>query len=312
MLLDRSQLANYDWLQASCCCPSCGAPLSQEPFLDKISCRTCGAVFPALEGIPLLVEDIQGHLREIDRLTAQNPNWYKSDQVHYYDQGPYRDHLNRRRQFVSSTITSFIKEKAAPTASIRMLDLGCGDGANIRWLEPLGCNLFATDYNLARLIKARRAALPSTKIVLSHIATMPFINGYFDIVFFNHVLEHIEDDRGALKNVYRITASDGYVILGTPNEGSLWWQMAYKLEPESLAGTDHKHFYTGVGLKILCEEVGFEVKELKYMGYGLPHWSGDAVFRNIPGMDDVMEQIGNRFFADQASSMYLILRKVAS
>jgi 2-polyprenyl-3-methyl-5-hydroxy-6-metoxy-1,4-benzoquinol methylase len=283
-----------------------------EIHLQRISCHTCGVGFPIFEGIPLLVANVESHLKEIDRLAAQNPGWFNSDQVRYYDEGPYRDHLRRRQQYVSHTITSLIIRKAAPPASIRMLDLGCGDGANLRWLQPLGCNLFAADYNLARLIKTRRATPSSVKIVLTNIATRPFISGYFDIVFFNHVLEHIKDDKDALKNIHHIVASGGYVILGTPNEGSLWWQLAYKLEPESLARTDHKHFYTGDSLKNLCQEAGFEVVELKYIGYGLPHWSADAVFRSIPGIDDLMEQIGTKFFPDQASSLYLILRKITS
>lgn len=42
----------------------------------------------------------------------------------------------------------------------------------------------------------------------------------FDIVIFNHVLEHIKDDELALQKLYDLVAG-GIVILGVPNEGCL-------------------------------------------------------------------------------------------
>ena len=49
---------------------------------------------------------------------------------------------------------------------------------------------------------------------------------------------------GALATVARLLAPGGLLVLGTPNEGACWWQLAYKRAPDVRATTDHVHFYT--------------------------------------------------------------------
>jgi SAM-dependent methyltransferase len=42
-------------------------------------------------------------------------------------------------------------------------------------------------------------------------------DGAYDVVVANHVLEHVADDRAALAELARITASDGFVVLSVPD-----------------------------------------------------------------------------------------------
>ncbi len=46
---------------------------------------------------------------------------------------------------------------------------------------------------------------------------LPFENDTFDLVIFNHVIEHIPDYKKALKELYRVLKQDGYFYLATPN-----------------------------------------------------------------------------------------------
>lgn len=303
-------MEDYSWIKNICVCPWCGGPLSIDFMSNTPQCIKCFKLFRISDKIPVIVRNASLHLKQIENLSIVNPNWYKSDQTAYYDGGPYKVHLNRRRTYIESVIKRIIFE----TKMKRFLDLGCGDGQNLRWLvhalSKSSAEIYATDYNLERLIKAISLVGESTKIFLSTFDDPCLIEGAFDLIFFNHVLEHIHDDVGALSTVYRSLSKGGHVILGVPNEGSAWWQLAYRLEPITLEETDHVNFYTGPELKAKCESVGFVVEELEYMGYGLPHWSADSFFKGVEGADDVMEQIGRKFFREQASSMYLILRKL--
>ena len=134
-------------------------------------------------------------------------------------------------------------------------------------------------------------------------------NDKFDLIICNHVIEHIDEFIVALANMKNMLAKGGILILGVPNEGAKWWQLAYDLEPNIRKITDHKHFFTMSYLINVLEHMGFEIAETKYIGYGLPHFTADSAFRAVPGVDDLMEQIGQKFFHDQASSMYIVCEK---
>lgn len=48
------------------------------------------------------------------------------------------------------------------------------------------------------------------------IQDIPFENESFDVVICNHVLEHVDDDRKAMQEVYRILKKGGWAILQVP------------------------------------------------------------------------------------------------
>jgi SAM-dependent methyltransferase len=48
------------------------------------------------------------------------------------------------------------------------------------------------------------------------IEDIPFGDGEFDAVICNHVLEHVEDDRRALREVRRVLAAGGWALLQVP------------------------------------------------------------------------------------------------
>jgi len=57
--------------------------------------------------------------------------------------------------------------------------------------------------------------------VKADILDLPFENESFDIVFCNHVLEHIEDDQKAMSELYRVMRKDGWGIFQVPMKNSL-------------------------------------------------------------------------------------------
>ncbi|WP_297984554.1 class I SAM-dependent methyltransferase [uncultured Chryseobacterium sp.] len=57
--------------------------------------------------------------------------------------------------------------------------------------------------------------------VKADILDLPFEDESFDIVICNHVLEHIEDDRKAMRELYRVMKKGGWGILQVPLKNSL-------------------------------------------------------------------------------------------
>lgn len=57
--------------------------------------------------------------------------------------------------------------------------------------------------------------------VKADILNLPFENESFDVIFCNHVLEHIEDDQKAITELYRVMKKGGWGIFQVPLKNSL-------------------------------------------------------------------------------------------
>ena len=57
--------------------------------------------------------------------------------------------------------------------------------------------------------------------IKADILDLPFADESFDVIFCNHVLEHIEDDRKAMSELYRVMKKGGWGILQVPMKNSL-------------------------------------------------------------------------------------------
>ena len=291
--------------QVICRCPVCKTPFPWATILNAKRCRNCDFSVSVFKGIPMLVKDlevVEHCLSEAEK--GIHATWYVEPQA-AQRQGPYRHHLQKRRRYVASVLECYARKRKERMVG---LDLGCGDGANFYWLKPYLTSLYASDYNLLRLIRAARSPLV-TQTFLADIGDYPSLDSRFDVIFFNHVLEHIPDDTGALSEVYRILKPGGMLILGVPNEGAFFWRLAYRLQPGTRARTDHIHFYTFEEISGKCRTVGFKLVEMSSLGWGVPHWSLDALARGYRWVDDLFEFVGRRVAPSQASSLYLILEK---
>ena len=288
-------------------CPICK---NQVKIIENsYQCVSCDAKFPIDSGIGILVPSPSKHLAMIEnKIEGITGDWYSADQIKSYEKGPYYNHLQKRKKYILEVLEKLYKKKKVEN----VLDLGCGDGSNLKWLSEFSQNLYGTDYNLLRLKRAKNMLDKlqiNAKIFLTDIFSMPFSENSFDLIFFNHVIEHLKDDRLALEKIFHITNKGGHVILVTPNEGVLSWKFAYFVEPNVKKKTDHVNFYTANSIKKIAEEAGFVVKHVEHIGWGIPIWRIDPHFRKHKIFDDLFEAIGKKLFHNQATSLYLILEK---
>lgn len=287
-------------------CPACHTPMSTECLAEEAVCDSCGTVIARIEQIPLLVKDRQAIEATIAKAKAAGREaWYTEAQLRQW-QGPYRHHIAKRKAYVEQALAEYLKH--ASGRRLVGLDLGCGDGANLAWLRPYFQDFYGSDYNLLRLLRASR--LPDAPFLfMADINDYPTEDDSFDVIYFNHVLEHIPDDTAALREVHRILRPGGLVVLGVPNEGAAFWQLAYRLQPAVRASSDHIHHYTAETISARCEAAGFKIREVHSIGWGVPHWTLDAVVRRYKWVDDGLEWLGRRFLPSQATSLYLLLGK---
>lgn len=285
-------------------CPACHAgPLQAQ---DSLTCSACSHNYRIAGDVPFLVRDLTDHEDAMAQARQVNPEWYRSEQPPEAV-SPWRHHLKKRRLYVSACFRRELQRRGLERAA-RLLDLGCGDGTNLVWLRDFTESLYGSDYNAIRLARAR-AYMPDTTLFLGDILDYPVVDGFFDVVYFNHVIEHIPNDKAALATAYRILAPGGLLVLGTPNEGAWWWQLAYERAPEIRRTTDHVHFYTAASIRAKMQDAGFNVFEVKHMGWGPPDWHLDGKWRQHKWVDDVFEVFGRMLIPSQASSLYLLATK---
>jgi ubiquinone/menaquinone biosynthesis C-methylase UbiE/uncharacterized protein YbaR (Trm112 family) len=290
-------------------CPVCHGALADSAH-DRggqaCACAKCSLTFPIVEGMPVLVRSSACHLEEMQRSIRENPAWYESAQLEWYDRGPCRHHLAQRRRYVEGVL----REWLAPSGRAkRLLDLGCGDGANARWLVHFTERLEGCDYNLLRLKRCRNLLGNKIQLCLADVHELPYPDDAFDVVFFNHVLEHIRDDIAALRSVRRVLRPGGLLVLGVPNAGCACMRLAYRLQPKLVANSDHVQSYTAPLIEERCREAGLEVRETHHIGWGPPHLKLDEFLRQHRWVDRLFEVVGRSLFRRQSTSLYLLLTK---
>ena len=96
-----------------------------------------------------------------------------------------------------------------------------------------------------------------------------FKDEYFDLIICNHVLEHIEDDKSALDEMYRILKYNGISILQVPinvKRQNTFEDLSIKskIQREKYFGQyDHVREY-GLDFKDRVEQAGFKVEMINY------------------------------------------------
>jgi SAM-dependent methyltransferase len=101
------------------------------------------------------------------------------------------------------------------------VDVGCGIGANLPVLQELAAAVVGVDPNpdAVRWSAGRRGG---SKIVLGSAAALDLADASADLVVCLDVLEHIEDDRAALREIRRILVPGGLLMVTVPAHPHLW------------------------------------------------------------------------------------------
>lgn len=130
----------------------------------------------------------------------------------------------------------------------RVLDIGCGDGYLMN-LASGGSGLVVgaePETSGARLAAARLADLANCRVVQSSVYTLPFQPSAFDVVLMADVIEHLDDVGSALREVTRVVATDGCLLLTTPkwqSDRPVAAEHVKEYRPEELLTCLQAHFH---------------------------------------------------------------------
>jgi SAM-dependent methyltransferase len=103
--------------------------------------------------------------------------------------------------------------------SPRILDAGCGTGANLLEYSRLG-EVTGVDAFTDAVELCRERGLDN--VLEAPVEELPFEPGSFDLLFATDVIEHLDDDVLALRELRRVAADDARLVLTVPAYGWLW------------------------------------------------------------------------------------------
>ena len=112
----------------------------------------------------------------------------------------------------------------------RVLENGCGVGMYVEKLAAHGGTVIGLEYDRERAVEA---GARSPHIVNAAGEFVPLPSETFDLILSHEVIEHVQDDRAAIREMVRVLKTGGRIALFCPNRGypvethGVYWKGKY-------------------------------------------------------------------------------------
>lgn len=143
----------------------------------------------------------------------------------------------------------------------RLLDVGCATGALIAWLEKRGWTAQGVEISGPQAEYCRARGLEVSSRPLEENG---FSGDFFDAVTASHLVEHLNNPRSLVHEIFRILKRGGRLYMTTPNVdgfqarlfGGRWRSAIF----------DHLYLFSRATLSALLESEGFRVEHCRTWG----------------------------------------------
>lgn len=171
------------------------------------------------------------------------PIMFRVEQSHWWYAG--------RRRILASFLEDICRR--VTDRRPRILDVGCGTGANLLMLSQYG-DAEGVDVSEDALTFCRERGLEQVK--LGAAEKLPYDDDTFDLVTALDVVEHLDDDLAGLREMRRVLRPGGRVLLFVPTFMFLWG-----LQDDV---SHHRRRYRLPELRRVLEQAGFEIERTTY------------------------------------------------
>ena len=166
-----------------------------------------------------------------------------------------------RRKILESFLDSVVEELGQRTSGagaqtqLRILDVGCGTGANLEMLAQYG-EAEGVDVSDDALEFCKQKGLQAQKGLAEKL---PFAEETFDITTALDVIEHLDDDLSGLREMHRVTKSGGYSLIFVP--AFMWlWGVQDDI-------SNHRIRYTRGQIVARLQKAGYTVERATYANW---------------------------------------------
>lgn len=168
----------------------------------------------------------------------------------------------------------------------RVLDVGCSDGYLLerlmdgaKFATGTGVDISELSVQTARSLVRRYANISFCQ---GYADALPLGNETFDKIICNEVIEHVPDDLGTLKELWRVCAPGGLVYVTGPNSfhDMLPLFVRHCRRVDEMEG--HLRRYSAEEFRRLAEAAGFELVRLQYNAFLASYCWYAGVIYNTP------------------------------
>jgi SAM-dependent methyltransferase len=160
-----------------------------------------------------------------------------------------------RRAILETFLRGIIQNPKSKIQNAKILDVGCGTGANLEMLSQFG-EAEGVDVSDDALEFCRRKGLTVQKGLAE---SLPYSDETFDVTTALDVVEHLDDDIAGLKEMFRVTKSGGHSLIFVP--AFMWlWGVQDDI-------SNHRIRYTKQQIVERLERAGYKVERATYANW---------------------------------------------
>ncbi len=133
-------------------------------------------------------------------------------------------HTDPKRYFNEQVYTTekhvipFIQQSKQVDSALRVFEIGCGEGGNLKPFLDMGCKCVGVDLSASKIEKGRVLfdGQEGIELICRDIYEMPDFFGKFDVVIIRDVIEHIHDQNRFLGFLKNFLDDDAVIFVAFP------------------------------------------------------------------------------------------------
>lgn len=207
---------------------------------------------------PRLARHELGFLEIVEKPTEEQLQAYYAEQYFQEECGNYRQSYPvDELEYINLKIAQkyfLIQQAGFARSPGALLDVGCGEGFTMAWFHGKGYAVQGLDFSLAG-IKAMNPALADrvqAGDVFHSLQRLAALRKRHDLVWLQHVLEHVRQPVELLRSLLSLTPNDGVLVVTVPNDGNELQESLFRGGdiPERfwIAPPDHLNYFTADSL----------------------------------------------------------------
>ncbi len=157
-----------------------------------------------------------------------------------------------------------------------VLDIGCGSGKLLMRLAGKGYEAIGRDAS-REFVERIEQRIPTAKlsgrieVKAARAEKLDLPDRSVDAVVLSEVLEHLPDERPALKEIKRVMKEDSVIFITVPADPDLWSSVD--------EGAGHYRRYTSITLTDTLVRSGFRVEYLRWWGFPITRLYEKLMFK---------------------------------